>query len=114
MCKKIHVVRHMKTCGLGMCTNFNANFITRKLLVSGHIAFSPCTVHVLYFVYVHVLYIVYVHVLYCVYCTCAIIVYLSSPQNWEREFSKWLGSERLMVFAVTTDSRVEVSIYMSC
>jgi DNA repair and recombination protein RAD54B len=31
----------------------------------------------------------------------------SLVKNWEKEFGKWLGKERLMVFAVSTDNRVE-------
>jgi SNF2 family DNA or RNA helicase len=29
------------------------------------------------------------------------------PQNWEKEFKKWLGTERIQVFTVASDSRVE-------
>ena len=32
-------------------------------------------------------------------------------QNWLAEFRKWLGPERLQVFVVTGDSRVEVRIH---
>ena len=32
-------------------------------------------------------------------------------QNWCREFQKWLGSERLKVYGVSSDKKVEVCTY---
>ena len=29
-------------------------------------------------------------------------------QNWEKEFQKWLGHERLNIFAASTENRPEV------
>ena len=34
----------------------------------------------------------------------------SIMQNWEKEFKKWLGSERLKVFAVSQEKRAEVCV----
>jgi DNA repair and recombination protein RAD54B len=31
----------------------------------------------------------------------------SLVKNWEREFKKWLGPERISVFAVNSDKRVQ-------
>lgn len=35
---------------------------------------------------------------------------MSFIQNWEKEFRKWLGTERLRVFAAGIDSKPDVSI----
>ena len=32
-------------------------------------------------------------------------------QNWLQEFKKWLGSERLQVYGVSSDKKIEVSKY---
>ncbi len=34
----------------------------------------------------------------------------TSLKNWEREFQKWLGSERISVFSVAADNKVEVHV----
>ena len=54
---------------------------------------------------------VYLHVhLHVGVCTITRCTDVNLIQNWEREFGKWLGKERLLVFAVMSDNRVEVSI----
>ena len=35
------------------------------------------------------------------------------PQNWEKEFNKWLGRERLRVYCVSGENKAEVCLY-SC
>ena len=40
-------------------------------------------------------------------CVCVCCFRVLS-KNWEKEFAKWLGKERLAVFPVTSDNRIEV------
>ena len=38
------------------------------------------------------------------------VVWFSFPQNWCREFRKWLGNERIKAFDIGSDKKVEVRI----
>ena len=46
-------------------------------------------------------------------CVCACCFRVLS-KNWEKEFAKWLGKERLAVFPVTSDNRIEVYTMYVC
>ena len=35
----------------------------------------------------------------------------TTSQNWEKEFTKWLGSERIKVYAVSSEQKVQVRMY---
>ena len=63
-----------------------------------HTCTCTCTATCIYF-HVHA------HFVPTVMCKCMAVV---CAQNWLREFKKWLGSERLKVYAVTPDTKMEV------
>ena len=54
------------------------------------------------------------HIIHCVSYGNTYIIHqfdntIMPVKNWEKEFSKWLGNERLLVYAVSSEHRAEVS-----